>query len=145
MLPHLAGCNILYGMGMVEMGLAMSYDQLVIDAEIVRMNRRVEQGIPVDKDTLAVDLIKKVGPGGNFLSEMHTVQYMRQEGSISKLFDRQMPDNWEAAGATDLRQRAHVKAEEIIANHRIDALPDDVNEKIDAIIEAAQAEADAEK
>ncbi|MEG2657975.1 MAG: trimethylamine methyltransferase family protein, partial [Clostridiales bacterium] len=137
----LAGCNIIYGMGMVEMGMAMSYDQLVIDAEIVRMNRRVEQGIPVDADTLAVELINQIGPGGNYLAEEHTIRYMRQESSTTKLLDRRMMDSWREAGATDLAQRAHTKAMDIIENFNVAPLPQDVNETIDNIIAAAEADA----
>lgn len=129
-------------MGMVEMGMTMSYDQLVIDAEIVRMNRRVEQGIPVNPDTLAAELINRIGPGGNYLAEEHTVRYMRQEGSVSRLMDRRMMDSWKAEGSTDLAQRAHVKATDIYENYKIDPLPADIDGKIDSIIATAEANAE---
>lgn len=58
MLPALTGSNVIYGMGMMEMGMTMSYEQLLTDAEIVRMTRRILQGIPVNPDTMALDVIK---------------------------------------------------------------------------------------
>ena len=72
MLPALTGSNVIYGMGMMEMGMTMSYEQLLTDAEIVRMTRRILQGIPVNKDTMAVDVIKAVGPANNYLAQKHT-------------------------------------------------------------------------
>ena len=72
-LPALTGSNVIYGMGMLEMGMTMSYEQLLIDQEIVKMIRRVLQGIAVNKETIALDVIKKVGPAGNY-SERHTLK-----------------------------------------------------------------------
>ena len=66
MLPALTGSNVIYGMGMMEMGMTMSYEQLLTDAEIVRMTRRILQGIPVNPDTMALDVIKAVGPANNY-------------------------------------------------------------------------------
>ena len=62
---------------MLEMGMTMSYEQLLIDQEIVKMIRRVLQGIAVNKETIALDVIKKVGPAGNYLSERHIEIYVR--------------------------------------------------------------------
>lgn len=129
-------------MGMVEMGMSMSYDQLVIDAEIVRMNKRVEQGIPVNPDTLAVELINGIGPGGNYLAEDHTIRYMRQEGSMTKLFDRRMMDAWKAEGATDLPQRAHKKALDIYEHYRIEPLSAAVDQAIEEITVRAEKNAE---
>ena len=75
-------------MGMLEMGMTMSYEQLLIDQEIVKMIRRILQGIAVNKDTIALDVIKKVGPAGNYLGERHTLKYMRQELSTTTLINR---------------------------------------------------------
>ena len=72
MLPALTGSNVIYGMGMMEMGMTMSYEQLLTDAEIVRMTRRILQGIPVNPDTMALDVIKAVGPANNYLAQKHT-------------------------------------------------------------------------
>ena len=79
----MAGSNLIYGMGMMEMGMTMSYEQLLCDAEIARMSRRLEYGIPVNKDTLALDVIKEVGPANNYLATRHTLKYMRKELSTT--------------------------------------------------------------
>jgi trimethylamine--corrinoid protein Co-methyltransferase len=141
MLPALTGSNVIYGMGMLELGMTMSYEQLLIDAEIVRMIRRILQGIPVNKETIALDVIQKVGPAGNYLAERHTLKYMRQELSTTNLINRKMRDNWEAAGAKDMAQAANDKAIEILKNYKPTPLPEDVAKRIHDIVEEGEAEA----
>lgn len=141
LLPAVTGSNIIYGMGMLEMGMTMSYEQLLIDQEIVRMIRRVLQGIPVNKDTMALDVIQKVGPAGNYLKERHTLKYMRQELSTSKLINRRMRDHWVGEGAKDMAERAREMAIDILENYKPIPLPEEAAKKIRAIVEEGEAEA----
>ncbi|HHC25128.1 MAG TPA: hypothetical protein ENK58_06915, partial [Desulfobacterales bacterium] len=60
--------------------------------------------IPVSKETLAIDIIDKVGPGGHYLTEKHTMDHFRQI-KYSELFDRSIYDKWEAAGSKKLEDR----------------------------------------
>lgn len=141
MLPALTGSNVIYGMGMLEMGMTMSYEQLLIDEEIVRMIRRILQGIPVNKETIALDVIKAVGPAGNYLAQKHTMKYMRTDLSTTTLINRKMRNNWENAGAKDLPAVAREKAIEILENHKPIPLPDDVKKRIHDLVEEGEAEA----
>ncbi len=140
MLPALTGSNVIYGMGMLEMGMTMSYEQLLIDQEIVHMTRRILQGIPVNKETIALDVIKAVGPCGNYLSQRHTLKYMRKELSTTNLINRKMRDNWENAGSKDMVAVAREKAIDILENYKVTPLPDDVKKKIHDIVEEGEAE-----
>ncbi len=140
MLPALTGSSIIYGMGMLEMGMTMSYEQLLIDAEIVRMVRRIMQGIAVNHETLALDVVKSVGPGGTYLGQKHTMQYMRSESSQAKLIDRRMYEGWEKVGKKDMEQRAHEEALKILERHKPIPLPLEVAKKIRGIIEEAEEE-----
>lgn len=135
---------MIYGMGMLEMGMTMSYEQLLIDQEIVRMIRRILQGIAVNKETIALDVIKKVGPAGNYLGERHTLKYMRQELSTTRLFNRKMRDNWERSGGKDIAAVAREEAIEILKTYQPTPLPEEVRKKIRAIVEEGEEEA-AEK
>ncbi len=126
---------------MLEMGMTMSYEQLLIDQEIVRMIRRIMKGITVNKDTIALDVIQKVGPAGNYLAERHTLKYMRQELSTTELINRRMRDHWENAGAKDMAQVAREKAIDILENYKAEPLPDDVAKKIRSIVEEGEEEA----
>ena len=140
MLPALTGSNTIYGMGMLEMGMTMSYEQLLIDAEIVRMIRRIMQGIAVDRSTLALDVITSVGPGGTYLGQRHTMQYMRRESSQAKLIDRRMYENWARSGKKDMAERAHEEALKILENHKPTPLTENAAGEIRAIIEEAEYE-----
>lgn len=140
MLPALTGSNMIYGMGMLEMGMTMSYGQLLVDAEIVRMIRRIMQGIAVDHSTLALDVITAVGPGGTYLGQRHTMQYMRKESSQAKLIDRNMYDHWVRSGKKDMAERANEEALKILENHKPIPLPEDTAKEIRAIVEEAEYE-----
>lgn len=142
MLPALTGSNVIYGMGMLEMGMTMSYEQLLIDQEIVKMTRRILHGIPVNKETIALDVIKAVGPAGNYLSQRHTLKYMRQESSTTELINRRMRENWEANGSKDISQVAREKAIDVLENYKVDPLSDDVKKIIHDIVEEGEAEAE---
>lgn len=140
MLPALTGSNMIYGMGMLEMGMTMSCGQLLVDAEIVRMIRRIMQGITVDQSTLALDVITAVGPGGTYLGQRHTMQYMRKESSQAKLIDRRMYENWLKAGGKDMAERANEEARYILENHKPVPLAEAAAKEIRSIIEEAEYE-----
>ena len=134
----MSGANFIYGMGMLEMGMTMSYEQLLIDAEIVRMIRRVMQGIAVNDITLAVEVIKAAGPAGTFLNQKHTMKHMRKESSQVKLIDRQMYEGWEKQGSKDMFARANEEARRILENHKPVPLPEAAAKEIRSIIEEAE-------
>ena len=139
MLPALAGANLIYGLGMLESGVTFDYGQLVMDDEVAAMVKHVVAGIPVDDETLAVDDIARVGSLGDFLSLDATLRHMREQ-SRPRLIDRRVREDWAGAGATDLRDRARVRALEILASHHPDPLTDDVTAEIRAIVAGAERE-----
>ncbi len=135
-----AGSNLIYGAGMLDSGLIFSYTQLVIDNDIFKMVRKVMQGIVVDDENLAIDVIKAVGPGGDHLSQSHTMKYMRTLPSSPNIFERGNYDRWLGKGAKDIAQRAAEKAADIMANHKPEPLSDDVKVALRSIVEEADAE-----
>lgn len=140
LMPALARTSLIYGMGMIDMGMAVSYEQLLMDAEFVRMFKRAEQGITVNEDTLALEVIAAVGPAGNYLSQRHTLKHMRKEISTAKLIDRKSYSVWEKEGSMDIVQRANKMAKKILAEHQPERLAPEIIEKIDAIIVEAEKE-----
>ena len=66
LLPVFAGANIIYGGGILDSGIVMSLGQLVADADVIRMYRKAQEGIPVNDITMALDVIREVGIRGNF-------------------------------------------------------------------------------
>lgn len=138
LLPAMGGVNLIYGLGMLDLGVTFSYTQLVIDAEIARMVQRVIQGVDVNDSTLAVDVIKEVGPGKDFLIQKHTMDYMKTEQSRAKVFDRRMRNSWEAEGSKDTATRAAEKAREILATHKPEPLEASVKNELRRIVESAE-------
>ena len=115
----LAGANFIHdSAGLMEFAMTVCYEKYVIDNEILGMVMRAVQGIQVDDDTLAYDLIKQVGAGGNFLTAKHTRRYMRSEHYQPTLSDRDSREEWEAKGRKDAYARAAEMVPQILAGHR---------------------------
>ncbi|MFC1522491.1 trimethylamine methyltransferase family protein [Elusimicrobiota bacterium] len=115
----LSGSNFIHdSAGLVEFAMTASYKQYVIDNEINGMVMRAVKGIEVNKDTIALDLFKKVGPGGNFIGEKHTAKYLRREHFIPKISDRRTRSEWESDGRMDVEQSAIKEAKRILREHK---------------------------
>lgn len=130
---------MIYGPGMLESGITFDYGQLVLDCEFARMIKHTVMGVPVTDDTLALDPIKEVGTGGDFLMHKHTFTHMRGQ-SAPELIDRKMRGAWEKAGSTSAYDRALIKVRAILENHTPDPLPDEVLKKIRSIVEDTERE-----
>ncbi|MBN2185963.1 MAG: trimethylamine methyltransferase family protein [Dehalococcoidia bacterium] len=118
LLCALAGANFIHdAAGLMEFALTTCYEKYVVDNEILGMVMRAVEGIEVNEDTLAFDLIKEVGPGGNFVSSKHTRHFLRSEHYQPSLSDRDSREEWEANGGKTTWERAAEKVKEIIGNH----------------------------
>jgi trimethylamine--corrinoid protein Co-methyltransferase len=116
MLCALSGSNFIHdAAGLMEFAMSVSYEKLVTDNEILGMIMRAVEGIKVNDDTLAFDVIKQVGPGGNFISQKHTRHHMRSEHYQPMLSDRKNREDWEATGGMDTQQRASEIVKKILA------------------------------
>ena len=124
MLPALAGANLIYGLGMLESGITLGYGQMVMDSEFAGMIRYALQGIPVNDETLDVDSILRVGPGGNHLTEPNTVAKTRGYQSAPRFIDRNLMDNWVLEGSVDLKTKCDEEARRILENHRPEPVSD---------------------
>jgi len=119
--------------------MTASYDKLVIDNEIIGMIMRAVEGITVDEETLAFDVLKKAGPGGHFVSNRHTRKFMRSEQYQPQLSDRNNRETWEEEGAKSLRVRASEKAREILERPETPVLSSDMRNIIRKKIPGLQA------
>jgi trimethylamine--corrinoid protein Co-methyltransferase len=124
---------MIYGLGMLESGITFDFGQLVLDAEFARMIKHTVKGIPVDDETLAVDVIREVGAFGDFLVHKHTVKRMRTQ-SQPEFIDRSMRETWERKGSLQAHQKAVQKVKQILETHKPEPLPRDVLDKIRAIV-----------
>ena len=142
MCAAMVGTNLIYGAGMLDSGLIFSYAQLVIDNDIFKMIRKVMQGMHIDDENLAVDIIKSVGPGGDFLMQDHTMKYMRTLPSAPNIIYRGNRENWLASGSKGLAEQAAERAAEVLANHKPLALSDEAKSALRSIVEESDAEAE---
>jgi trimethylamine--corrinoid protein Co-methyltransferase len=124
---------------MLESGVTIDFGQLVMDNEFAGMIKHVLNGIPVDDEHLAVDVIHDVGPLKDFLAQKHTLKHMNSQSQPS-LIDRRRRSKWQELGGTDMYERASAKAREILETHEPDPLPDSVLETIRSIVEGAEEE-----
>jgi len=118
LLCALAGANFIHdAAGLMEFALTVCYEKYVIDNEILGMVMRAVEGIKVNDDTLAFDLIKEVGPGGNFVTAKHTRRFMRSEHYEPSLSNRDSREDWEARGGKTTWERAAEEVKGIIGAH----------------------------
>ena len=139
LLPALAGANVIYGLGMLEMGITFDLAQLVLDHEFARMMLHSLQGVPVNDETLSVEVIKEMGIGQDYLAHESTFKYMKSQ-SQAQLIDRRMREDWEASGSQDIYKRAHDKMLEILETYEPPPLPEDVLANIRSIVDEAEKE-----
>jgi len=127
----LSGANLIHDIGYLEDGLCGSFEQLVATNEIIGMVKRYVSGIDVDKETLALDVIEKVGPGGNFLTEDHTFKNFKKEMFMPELIDRSVYANWKKSGSKTMETRVNEKVKEILSTYK----PEPIEDKKMAAIE----------
>ena len=139
MLPALAGANVIYGLGMLEMGITFDLAQLVLDNEIAGMILYSLNGIIVNDETLSVDVIRELGIGKDYMSHASTYKHMRSQSQV-QLIDRRMREDWEAAGSMDIYKRAHARVLEILETYEPSPLPANVLNAIQSIVEEAEKE-----
>jgi len=127
------GGEVVNGLGVPDNSTLLSYEQFILDHEIARMVVAIFRGYEVSQDTLALDLIKKVGIGGSYLSQMHTLKHMK-EIFVPMLWDSDPYDLWAKKGKKDPMAQARDKADQILKTHKPVPLDASVSKGIDAIV-----------
>jgi len=131
LLVAMAGADCIHlAAGMLDSANSISYAQYVIDNEIIGTVQRVLSGIRVNKGTLALDVISGVGPGGNYVMEDHTVEYMRDEFFYPELAIRSSYDVWEEQGRPNMVSRAKEVVQRILAQSKGGVLGPDLVSRI---------------
>jgi trimethylamine--corrinoid protein Co-methyltransferase len=127
------GGEVVNGLGVPDGSTLLSYEQFLLDHEIARMTIKIFKGFEVTPETLAVDLIKKVGIGGSYLSQMHTMKHMK-DVMIPMLWDSDPYDMWVKKGAKDPMAVALEKTEWILKNHKPVPLDGSVSSRLNALV-----------
>ena len=129
----IGGADMLGGAGLLYGARVYSITELLLDAELFGLVRAMSLGVPDRDEDLAVEVIEEVGPGGHFLAQPHTLRHMREQWR-PRFFDRDAWEDWEAAGRPDPRDRAREQAEQILAEHEPQPLPEHVEDLIVEVI-----------
>jgi len=137
MLEALAGAQLTHDVGYLEGGMCNSIEQIVICDELIAYTKQFMKGLEVNEETLALDVIDEIGPHGDFMGSEHTRLHYKKDW-YPKLFDRRPYEDWSQSGAKTLRQRAQDKALKLLATHRPEPLPAEVQAAIDRIVADAR-------
>ncbi len=133
----LAGVNVVSGPGMLASENCQSLEKLVIDDELCAMAYRLMEGIDVDEETLALDVIEKVGPGGHYLGERHTMKHFRRERYIpSDVVCRLTIDAWKKAGSKDIITRAKERVEKLLKEHQPKPMPEERAQALEEVLDS---------
>lgn len=128
----LSGCDLLTGIGGLNDAAFVSMEELLIDAEIWEDVKRTWQGMEVNDSEIAMKIIEKVGPRGQYLNHPHTFANFRRL-HISKYGDRSSYAAWEASGKKDMVATVQAEVKRILASHRAAPLESKVKQKLEDI------------
>jgi trimethylamine--corrinoid protein Co-methyltransferase len=121
---------IMHAVGWLEGGLTVSYEKIMLDAEVLGMFAHFMEGFKIDDETLALDMIKEVGPGGHHFGTAHTQARFATEFYSPLLSDRQGYETWLAAGGHEAPQRANALWKEVIAGYEPPSLDPSIAEAV---------------
>jgi trimethylamine--corrinoid protein Co-methyltransferase len=140
MLGAATGADIFGHMGICGVDQATSLDILVLQNEVISYVESAMRNVEVSDDTLALDEIAEVGPGGTYIDRPFTAEHFRRELWFPRLLDRDYYQTWLDSGATSLEDRCRERKEEILRSHQPEPLSDDLDRALDEIVSAARRE-----
>ena len=129
------GGNIIHDIGFMELGITGSALHMVMCNELVGEAKRFLKGIEVDEEHLAEEVIREVGPGGNYLAEEHTMEFFRDEVWYARLANRENYETWTENGSKDMTQRAQDQMLHLLKTHVPKPLSDEITAALDRMME----------
>lgn len=139
MLSALSGASLVHDVGFLDCADIGSLSYLVLVDEIIGMAARVMRGIQVDAETIMLDLIETVGPGGSFINQSRSASLCRREAWIPTVLDREPYAKWERNGSISTEDVLNAKVKKILETHQPKPLAPETIEKIEQILNAAEA------
>jgi trimethylamine--corrinoid protein Co-methyltransferase len=130
--------DMLLGVGLLHGSRIWSYEQMLMDCEIFDLVRKIMKGIKVDDEAFAMETIKSVGPGGNYLAQKHTLKHMH-ELWLPKYMDRRTYSVWEN-NQDGAKEWANLEALRILETHQPDPLDPNLSSELDKIIASVEHE-----
>ena len=133
---YLSGANLIHDVGYIDHGTNASLESLVLNEEMMGMVRQFGKGINTDKDHLALDLIEKQGPGGEYVTTDHTFDHWK-EWFLPKLQDRGDYETWQQNGSKTMSDRVNERTEKLLNEHQPEPIEDKLKEELNRIVSDA--------
>ena len=134
----LDGANLIHDVGYLGQGLLSNPAAIVMCDEIISYVKRLLRGFDINRDMVGMDTIRKVGPGGNYLTEKHTLRHFRQEIWQAKLANRDNPETWVEKGSRRYEEIVTQKARQILGTHQPEPLSEEVSKKLGDVVKQAE-------
>ena len=116
--------------------MTFSMEQLVIDNEMITMFKKAMEGVVITDETIAIDSIKEIGSGNDFIGHLSTMENMNIQ-SKPTVFDRYMLGDWRKAGCLNVVEVAHKVVEDVMKNHKVLEIPEDRLKAMEAVVKQA--------
>ncbi len=133
---YLSGANLIHDVGYIDHGTNASLESLVLNEEMMGMVRQFGKGINTDDEHLALDLIEKQGPAGEYVTTDHTYKHWK-EWFLPTLQDRTDYETWKNAGAKTMGQRVKERTDELLEKYEAKPIDEKMRKELHNIIEAA--------
>ena len=140
MAQGLAGLNLIHDVGYMDMSMACAVEQLVMSNDVIGMAKRFLSGFEVTDEHLAIDVISKVGPGGHFLQQPHTMKHFKSQLWRPRVFTRKPFETWKAAGEKNVEALVREEIHRILDTHVPQPLPDNVVAELERIRDNGEKE-----
>jgi len=131
----LGGANLVHDVGYLESGLTSSLPLLVASDELIAVVRRMAGPVRLSRESLAIEAMSRVGPGGNFLADEHTLEHFREEHWFARLADRRNFQGWLEAGGADYGERCRARARELLREPHEGQAGPEVARRVQAILD----------
>jgi len=139
MMATMSGINfVLHSAGILEGYITASYEKFIIDNEICGMCKRIKRGENITAEKLAMDVIRDVGPGGEYLTHMHTFKHFKQEFYTPIMEERDNFTSWHNNGGLTMEQRANAKYKEMLETYEKPDMDQDIRKNLDAYIKSVR-------
>ena len=132
----MAGADVLFGVGLLDGSNLLTYEQIILDAEVAAIIKRLLAPVSLEEEAFSSGLIKELGPGAVYLDQTHTIRNMRKALSLPLISDRDSYDEWHNKGRIDSVSAARAKVKEILSNHQAPPLADQMCKEIGRLVAA---------
>jgi len=134
LIAGLAGGNLIHNLGYMGIGMISCLEHLLLCNEAVGGVKHLLRGIDTSDEHLALDLIDKVGPGGHFLADEHTMKHFRRELYFPQTLNRKNYDVWVKEGSKTFGEVANEQVRTILKNHHLEIISPETKEEIQKIV-----------